>query len=172
MINFLRTLDLRRIMREVLINREGEVEDAAFVHSLVGLDGKCEVENIVGVGKGHFHGAAKGEFLEVCSSPSLLALLRFSLWLERLIWEDGEEVPRWTRSCAEVTFFFFFPAAASAFSACCCCCFCALSVIVADRGGLTWEADHRPDLQHIESHLPRRRRRFSVIREKTISGVS
>lgn len=83
-------------MREVLVNGEGEVEDAAFVHSLVGLDGECEVEDIVGVGEGHFHGAAEGEFLEVWPSPSSLAFLRLSFSVgERLIRENKRgRVPR------------------------------------------------------------------------------
>lgn len=43
-------------MWEVLVYGEVEVEAAAFVHSLVGLDGQGEVENIVGVGECGFHG--------------------------------------------------------------------------------------------------------------------
>lgn len=94
MINFLRTLDLRRIMREVLINREGEVEDAAFVHSLVGLDGKCEVKDVVGVGEGHFHGAAEGEFLEVCIAISHIVSVLSSWAFGEMIWGERERVPR------------------------------------------------------------------------------
>lgn len=64
-------------MREVLVHGKGEVEDAAFVHSLVGLDGKREVEDVVGVGEGHFHGAAEGEFLEVCIPITIVVSLAF-----------------------------------------------------------------------------------------------
>lgn len=68
MVDLLRALDLGRIMREVLVDREIEVEGAALVHALVGLDGEDEVEDVVRVGEGHFHRAAEGELVEVCSS--------------------------------------------------------------------------------------------------------
>ena len=88
MVNLLRTLDFWRIMREILVHSKGEVEDAAFVHSLVGLDGKREVEDVVGVGEGHFHGAAEGEFLEVYHHQHFVSFLLFTSlrgrWLERM----------------------------------------------------------------------------------------
>ena len=58
MIDLLRALDLGRIMREVLVDGEGEGESPAFVHALVGFDRQREVEDVVGVGESHFHGAA------------------------------------------------------------------------------------------------------------------
>lgn len=68
MIDLLRTLDLGRVMWEVLIDSEVEVEGAALVHALVGLDGENEVQDIVRIGEGHFHRATEGEFIEVCPS--------------------------------------------------------------------------------------------------------
>ena len=65
MIYLLRTLDLGRIMREVLVDGEGEVESATFVHSLVRLDRQDKVEDVVGVWKMHLHCAAKREFGKV-----------------------------------------------------------------------------------------------------------
>lgn len=55
MVDFLRTLDARRVVREILVDGESEVEDATFVQALVRFDSKGEVEDIVGVGEGHFH---------------------------------------------------------------------------------------------------------------------
>ena len=43
MVNLLRALDLWRIVGEVLIDREGEVESAALVHAFVGFDGEGKV---------------------------------------------------------------------------------------------------------------------------------
>ena len=68
MVNLLRALHFRRIVREVLVDGEGEAEAAAFVHAFVGLDGEGEVEDVVRVREGGLHRAAEGafEFGEVC----------------------------------------------------------------------------------------------------------
>ena len=52
-------------MREVLVDGKAKVEDTTLVHALVGFDGQVEVEDVVGVWKGHFHRAAEGEFLKI-----------------------------------------------------------------------------------------------------------
>lgn len=65
MIYLLRTLDLGRVVGEVLIDGKGEVESAALVHSLIRFDGQRKVEDVVGVWEMHFHGAAKREFGEI-----------------------------------------------------------------------------------------------------------
>ena len=49
MVDLLRAFDLRRIVWEVLVDREIEVEAAAFVHSFVRFDGQGEVQDIIGV---------------------------------------------------------------------------------------------------------------------------
>ena len=66
MVDLLRALDLRRIMREILVNREVEVECAALVHALIRLDSESEVQDVVGVREGHFHCTSEGELLQVC----------------------------------------------------------------------------------------------------------
>ena len=65
MIDLLRTFDLRRVVREILVDGEVEVETAAFIHSFIRLDGQGEVEDIIGVGEGGFHCAAERPF-ELC----------------------------------------------------------------------------------------------------------
>lgn len=60
MIDLLRALDLGRVMGEVLVDGEGEVEEATFVQAFVGFDGEGEVEDVVGVWEGHFHRASQG----------------------------------------------------------------------------------------------------------------
>lgn len=62
MIDLLCALNLRRVMWEILVNGEVEVEAAAFVHSLVRFDGEGEVQDIIGVGEGCFHSAAESAF--------------------------------------------------------------------------------------------------------------
>jgi hypothetical protein len=57
MVNLLRTLDLRRLMRETLADRKCEVKSATLVHALVGFDSECEVKGIIGVWEVCFHGA-------------------------------------------------------------------------------------------------------------------
>lgn len=52
-------------MGEILVNGEGKCEDATLVHALIRLDRQGEVEDIIRVGKGHFHCTAEGEFLKV-----------------------------------------------------------------------------------------------------------
>ena len=68
MIDLLCALALGRVVREVLVDGEVEVEAAALVHSFVRLDGQSEVQDIIGVGEGGFHRAAEGAFelCEVC----------------------------------------------------------------------------------------------------------
>jgi hypothetical protein len=61
-VDLLFALYFRRLVREVLADGEGEVELTAFVEALVGRDGEGEVEDVVGVGEGGFHGAGEGEF--------------------------------------------------------------------------------------------------------------
>jgi hypothetical protein len=56
-VDLLFALDLRRLVREVLADGEGEVELAAFVEALVGRDGEGEIEDIVRVWEGGLHGA-------------------------------------------------------------------------------------------------------------------
>lgn len=51
MIDLLRTFHLRRVMWEVLIDSEVEVERSTLVHALVRLDGERKVQDVVGVGK-------------------------------------------------------------------------------------------------------------------------
>lgn len=63
MVDLLCAFDFGRVMWEILVDREAEVEHATLVHALVGLDGESEVEDVVGVGEGHFHRASEGEFL-------------------------------------------------------------------------------------------------------------
>jgi hypothetical protein len=65
MIDLLRAFDLRWIVGEVLVHDEREVEHTTLVHSLVWLDRQSEVEDVIGVGEGHFHRAPEGEFLQV-----------------------------------------------------------------------------------------------------------
>ena len=65
-VDFLRALDLWRLVRKVLRNDKGEVEDAAFVHAFVGRYGQREVQNVVWIGKVRLHRAAEREFREVC----------------------------------------------------------------------------------------------------------
>ena len=68
MVDLLRAFYFRWVMRKVLINGEVKLERTAFVHALIGLDGECEVQDIVGVGEGCPHCFAQGafEFCEIC----------------------------------------------------------------------------------------------------------
>ena len=65
MVDFLRALHFRWVVGEVLVNGESKVEDPAFVHALVRLDGQCEVEDVVRVGEVCAHGRAEGEFRNI-----------------------------------------------------------------------------------------------------------
>jgi hypothetical protein len=58
MVDLLQALDLWRIMREVLVDGEAEVEGAGLVHALVRVDGQGEVENVVRTGEVRAHCAA------------------------------------------------------------------------------------------------------------------
>jgi len=75
-VDFLHTLDLWRIVREVLVDGEAEGEGAGGVHAFVGVDGEGEVEDVVGVGKGGAHCAAEGELGEVYAGRRGLVLQR------------------------------------------------------------------------------------------------
>lgn len=55
MVDLLRALDFRRVVGEVLIDLEVEVEAAALVHALVRVDGELEVEDVVRVGEVRLH---------------------------------------------------------------------------------------------------------------------
>lgn len=55
MVDLLHALDLGRVMGEVLVYDEAEVEGAAAIHALVGLDGEGKVEDVVGVWEVRFH---------------------------------------------------------------------------------------------------------------------
>lgn len=65
MIDLLRALHLGRVMREVLVNTEVEMERATLVHALVGLDRKRKVEDIVGVREMHLHRASERQLLQI-----------------------------------------------------------------------------------------------------------
>jgi hypothetical protein len=112
-VDLLRALDLRRLVREVLADVECKVKGAVLVHALVGCDGQAEVQNVVGVWEGCCHGATERQFREICTdSVSTYRAVVIHVYL-----------PFCTRSCAAVTFFFFAPPDAAAWSFCCCC-FC------------------------------------------------
>lgn len=72
MVDLLLALDLRGVVREVLVYREGEAEAAALVHALVRVDVQEEVEDVVGVGELGAHGVAERELGEVCLAASAL----------------------------------------------------------------------------------------------------
>lgn len=55
MVDLLLALDLRWVMREILVDSEVEVEGTAFVHAFVGINGECEVEYIVRIGERGLH---------------------------------------------------------------------------------------------------------------------
>ena len=65
MVDLLQAFHFRGIVREVLVDGEREVEGAIFVHALVGLDGQGEIEDVVGVGEGHFHRISQSELLKI-----------------------------------------------------------------------------------------------------------
>lgn len=65
MVDLLHALHLGRVMGEVLVDLEVEIEAAAFVHALVRVDSELEVEDIVGIGEMCFHGRAEGELFEI-----------------------------------------------------------------------------------------------------------
>jgi len=69
-VDLLQALDLGRVVGEILVDGEGEVEGAGLVHALVGLDGEGEVEDVVRVGKAHLHRAAERELLQVWRDAS------------------------------------------------------------------------------------------------------
>lgn len=70
MVDLLGTLDLGRVMGEILVDGETKIEHTTLIHALVRLDGQGEVEDVVRVREGHLHGISEGEFLEVCTQES------------------------------------------------------------------------------------------------------
>lgn len=59
-VDLLRALDFRWIVRKVLVDLEVEVEAAALVHALVRVDCELEVQNVVGVGEVRLHRGPEG----------------------------------------------------------------------------------------------------------------
>ena len=68
MVDLLGAFDLRRVVGEVLVDDEAEVEDAVLVHALIRVDGQGEVEDVVRVGKVCLHGGTEGELRQVCDA--------------------------------------------------------------------------------------------------------
>lgn len=66
MVDLLITFYFGRVMWEVLVNCKVKRKCAGLVHALVWFDDEHKVQDIVGVGEGHFHGGAEGQFCEVC----------------------------------------------------------------------------------------------------------
>lgn len=64
-VDLLRALDFRRIVGEVLVDGEAEVEAPALVHALVWVDGERKVEDVVRVGEVCLHCCAERELLQV-----------------------------------------------------------------------------------------------------------
>ena len=67
-VDLLRALDLGRVVREVLVDGEAEVEGAVLVQPFVRLDGQGEVERVVRVREVRAHGAAQRQLREVCNA--------------------------------------------------------------------------------------------------------
>lgn len=112
MVYLLRAFHFRRVMREVLVHSESEDERAALVHALVGLDRKCEIQDVVGVRECHFHCVSQRELLEVYTGKDQMLVvicdISFAGSGERHLSgntqrrrdpaEVDADVPRWTRS--------------------------------------------------------------------------
>lgn len=65
MIDLLGAFHLWRVVREILVDLEGESKASSRVHALIGLDGEGEVEDVVGVGEFSAHRRPEGEFAEI-----------------------------------------------------------------------------------------------------------
>ena len=65
-VNLLRALDLRRLVREALTNRKREVEPASLVHALIRLDRKREVQRVVWIWEIRLHGRGEIKLGEIC----------------------------------------------------------------------------------------------------------
>ena len=65
MVDLLRALHFRRVVREILVHGEGKDETAPLVHALVGLDRECEVEDVVRVREVGLHRRAERELAEI-----------------------------------------------------------------------------------------------------------
>ena len=74
-VDLLRTFHLRRVVREVLVDGEGEVEAPALVHAFVRADGQGKILDIVRVGEGGLHCGAEGELGEIYKPGVSLATL-------------------------------------------------------------------------------------------------
>ena len=61
MVDLLRTFHLGRVVREVLVDGEVEVEGTILVHALIRVNAQREIEDVVLVRKFKPHGAAQGE---------------------------------------------------------------------------------------------------------------
>ena len=59
MVDLLCALDFWWVVREVLVDGEGEVERSPFVHPLVRVDRERKVEYVIRVGKLCLHSAAE-----------------------------------------------------------------------------------------------------------------
>lgn len=66
MVDLLGALDFGCLVGKALSDGKCEVKPSAFVHSLVRLDRKSEVEGIVGVREVGLHGTWEGELREIC----------------------------------------------------------------------------------------------------------
>ncbi|KAJ8107795.1 hypothetical protein OPT61_g8616 [Boeremia exigua] len=135
-VDFLRALDLGRVVREVLVDGEAEVEAPALVHALVWVDGEREVEDVVWVWEVRLHRRAEGEFFEICAPVSM----------RRSVGERGD-LPFCARSCAGVTFFFLLVAAAAASSSA--CFFFCVAVSSLRPTALAPMTYHRPYFHHL-----------------------
>lgn len=65
MVYLLRALYFRRVMREVLVDSEGEVEAAPLVHALIRVDRKSKVEDVVWVGELGVPSSARLKLFEI-----------------------------------------------------------------------------------------------------------
>jgi hypothetical protein len=82
-IDLLRALHLRRVVREVLVDDKTEVETTAPIETLVGIDCEGEVEDIVRVWESCAHVITKGKLREIFLDAQLccrdLLLLRSAI---------------------------------------------------------------------------------------------
>jgi hypothetical protein len=66
MIDLLCTLHLGWVVRKILVDGECEYKAPSFVHALVRLDSKSEIENVVTVWEVDAHRRSEGQFVEIC----------------------------------------------------------------------------------------------------------
>lgn len=72
MVDLLRALDFRRVVRKVLIDLEIEIKATSFVHALVRIDSELEVEDIVGVREVGLHRCTEGQLFQICERSQRL----------------------------------------------------------------------------------------------------